>query len=80
MFVVTKTTNTVTISSIPSTKCYISSTTENSTSITYSVLRSTSSVDSITNVAGRFVIRAQFSYLHNVAELHIVSRYNYLVN
>jgi len=47
---------------------------------TYSVLRSRSSVDSITNVAGRFVIRAQFSYLHNVAELHIVSRYNYLVN
>jgi len=78
MFLVTTTTNTQTICSIPSTS--ICSTTENSASITYSVLRSRSSIDSITNLAGRFVIHEKFSYLHNVAELHVVSRYNYLVN
>ena len=72
MFLVTTTTNTQTICSIPSTS--ICSTTENSASITYSVLRSRLSIDSITNVAGRFVIHAKFSYLHNVVELHVVSQ------
>ena len=73
MFLVTTTTNTKSICSIPSTSIY--STTENSASrpITYSVLRSRSSIDSVTNVTGRFVIHAKFSHLHNVVELHVVS-------
>jgi len=53
MFLVTTTTNTQTICSIASTS--ICSTTENSAG-TYSVLRSRSSIDSITNFARRFVI------------------------